>query len=389
MRKYCNKNIKQTKQTLTHLYNAIPPVVDTCPFVFKQETLTSNDDPYIWEYPVATELIQYNLHKCLPVGANFDAKRNVVNTYVGVPWGRFDAVKCFFPINLIASLKDKIQTLKNIAVNNNVVYKVHTTTHKENWWKWIPLLEEIGVTNVHSCHYDHYYTPEFNPFGAKKLTFHCLPLHATNAELKDRNKNLKYIALKKRKYLATFKGAHMPHYKSDVRLLLQNVYNNTVDKSNIYVQVSNTWFYNKEIFPHYYKLTPKQLQKEKQQQQVNNVHYNNLVSHSIFTLCPEGGGINTIRLWEALSVGSIPVLIVSNAHLPMLLSIHPNLHKCCYIVFRCNINNIFNILKQKAVDLNTIQYMSNMCIEVYNDVRCRNTFDNQYSSTNTVFSTIL
>ncbi len=40
--------------------------------------------------------------------------------------------------------------------------------------------------------------------------------------------------------------------------------------------------------------------------------YNQLLSDSVFSLCPEGAGPNTLRLWESLAVGAIPVVIVED-----------------------------------------------------------------------------
>ncbi|MEY5013231.1 MAG: hypothetical protein RLY69_946, partial [Verrucomicrobiota bacterium] len=37
--------------------------------------------------------------------------------------------------------------------------------------------------------------------------------------------------------------------------------------------------------------------------------YNQVLSDSVFALCPAGAGRNTIRLWEAMAVGAIPVLV--------------------------------------------------------------------------------
>lgn len=368
----------------------IPPVIDIAPFVIEECQLTKDMSPYVWEYPVATELAQYKLHKKIPIGQNFDVVNNIVNTYLGIPWGRFDAVKMLYPYELVQFLKYKIKDLKSIAKNNNYELKIHTTTHRENWWLYIPLFEEIGITNVHSAHYDKPYVANFNPFKRKTVIHHCLALDATNVEQVGRNIGLEYTPLKDKKYLATFKGAHMPHYKSDVRILLKSAYEQLKDKTDIYVEVTNEWFYNKEIFPHFYKtLSLSEQQEQDELTHKNTKHYNTMLSNSVFTLCPEGGGINTIRIWEALAVGSIPVLIVSVAEIPMLLSIHPDLYKCCYIIYRHNIFTLFEKLKRLRLDTDKINKMSELCIHVYNDIRNRTTFENQYITSNTVFSCIL
>jgi hypothetical protein len=37
---------------------------------------------------------------------------------------------------------------------------------------------------------------------------------------------------------------------------------------------------------------------------------------SVFALCPSGAGPNSIRLWEALGFGAIPVILADTLHLP-------------------------------------------------------------------------
>jgi len=37
--------------------------------------------------------------------------------------------------------------------------------------------------------------------------------------------------------------------------------------------------------------------------------YNRVLSDSMFSLCPAGAGANTLRLWESLAVGAVPVLL--------------------------------------------------------------------------------
>jgi hypothetical protein len=44
--------------------------------------------------------------------------------------------------------------------------------------------------------------------------------------------------------------------------------------------------------------------------------YNRLLSDSVFSLCPAGTGPNSLRLWESLAVGSIPVLLGPEPMLP-------------------------------------------------------------------------
>jgi hypothetical protein len=46
--------------------------------------------------------------------------------------------------------------------------------------------------------------------------------------------------------------------------------------------------------------------------------YNRILSDSVFSLCPSGAGANTLRLWESLAIGCIPVLLGVWPNLPEL-----------------------------------------------------------------------
>ena len=45
-------------------------------------------------------------------------------------------------------------------------------------------------------------------------------------------------------------------------------------------------------------------------------NYNKLLLKSRYTLAPSGSGPNSIRFWEALGAGSIPVLLADTLELP-------------------------------------------------------------------------
>jgi hypothetical protein len=48
------------------------------------------------------------------------------------------------------------------------------------------------------------------------------------------------------------------------------------------------------------------------------ISYNKLLSNTRFSLCPVGAGPNSLRLWESLAVGSIPVLLSDTHELPAI-----------------------------------------------------------------------
>ena len=54
----------------------------------------------------------------------------------------------------------------------------------------------------------------------------------------------------------------------------------------------------------------------KDQQQNEMIEYQDVLSRSRFSLCPRGTGASTIRFWESLQAGAIPVLLADEMTLP-------------------------------------------------------------------------
>src|SRR5699024_6342458 len=110
-----------------------------------------------------------------------------------------------------------------------------------------------------------------------------------------------------KRYLASFIGAHMPHYRSEVRLRLAEVAR-AANRSDVLVEVGNEWHFNKVVYKE--QVQNKSLaEAEIASTREAARRYNEILSDAGFSLSPEGAGPNTLRLWESLAVGSIPVVI--------------------------------------------------------------------------------
>jgi hypothetical protein len=112
-----------------------------------------------------------------------------------------------------------------------------------------------------------------------------------------------------RSVLASFVGAHMPHYVSDVRLRLRALAN----EPEFVVQITDEWHFESVVYQHQMGRHPL-LPCDPMDGAV--VSYNQLLSDSVFALCPAGAGPNTLRLWEAMAVGAVPVLLGAQPLLP-------------------------------------------------------------------------
>src|SRR5690606_7594897 len=55
---------------------------------------------------------------------------------------------------------------------------------------------------------------------------------------------------------------------------------------------------------------------ERYDQQEREQRYRDVLQQTVFSLCPSGSGSNSIRLWESLGAGCIPVLMADTLRLP-------------------------------------------------------------------------
>lgn len=109
-----------------------------------------------------------------------------------------------------------------------------------------------------------------------------------------------------------FVGAYDPAiYLTPVRQWILNL-----PRSDDYViKQRSQWHYETAVYAQHIDQKPDQA-KANEMEELNAAEYDTLLSRSIFTLCPSGSGPNSIRFWEALLFGSIPVLLSDSLRLP-------------------------------------------------------------------------
>lgn len=131
--------------------------------------------------------------------------------------------------------------------------------------------------------------PVFCPHTTKNLAqrnFFPLPHFACNI---DENKVLPW---KNRTYLSNFQGSYRTHP-------IRNKVTKSISKlKNVKVVDTGAWFFEQK----------NRLEKKHS--------YIDLLGSSKTTLCPRGTGPSSIRFWESLAMGSVPILIADNLELP-------------------------------------------------------------------------
>lgn len=237
-----------------------------------------------WQYPVITEKTFYLQNKYNP-------------NYIGIPWATI-IDKRYNMIIIFNLLKPYL---------NNRVNSITCCQHI-SFRKLIPLFKEFGVTTL--------YTPHkiLGEDVINGINILPCPLYAVNIEDESRNKefkNVDYLTCE-REFLYSFAGAY------DKRWYLTNIRQAIFDMKahkDAYIRNTGAWHFDNVV---YSKINQNAdgIIKDNKQMDDNRLNYNKLLLKSRFSLCPSGSGPNSIRLWESLAVGAIPVVLADTLELP-------------------------------------------------------------------------
>ena len=238
-----------------------------------------------WQYPVITEKIFYQQNKNKP-------------GYIGMPWAT------------IIDRKYHPRIIYNLVSNSILITNTYTCCQHISFRNIIPLLQVLGIKTL--------YTPHKikGEDVINGIVIKACPLYAVNIEDISRNNafnnfSQKQLIEKDRKYLYSFQGAYDKRwYMTDVRQRLFDM----IHPKNTYVKDIGEWHFDKIVY------NPKQNNKGElnitENHTKNKESYNDLLLGSRYCLCPSGSGPNSIRFWEALAVGSIPILLSDTLDLP-------------------------------------------------------------------------
>ena len=259
-------------------------------------------DKIFWQYPVITEKFiknqlveKYSLNNnvskseiflCIPFATIIDKMQN--NKRDHIEWKWLEAIKS------IIIMRKTI--LKNIKINT---YCQHIYYNYIN-----DLLKSWQIDNYYIAHKrkNETYMDGINLFG--------MPLYPKTT-MDNNNLKYNYSELKKthRKYLFNFIGAHGNHYINNIRQCILS----WKSCDNVFIRDTKSWHYENSVYGKQIGanwVTEQQMSaKSFNQQNIKENIFRDVILDSKFTLCPVGAGPNTIRLWECLAMGSIPVII--------------------------------------------------------------------------------
>jgi hypothetical protein len=140
-----------------------------------------------------------------------------------------------------------------------------------------------------------------------------------------------------RPILYSFQGAYNPNwYLTDIRKRIFEMKHPT----NCYVKHIGGWHFDKVVYSS--MQNSKYELNESDSDNARTQKYNKLLLDSRYTLCPSGSGPNSIRFWEALAVGSIPILLADTLDLP-------EHYLWCKAIIRVDEKNLYYIIFLKII----------------------------------------
>lgn len=315
-----------------------------------------------WQYPCRTEQDAYERHS-KNTRPSFNNK--VASTYIGLPWATWIDKKDL-PSNLLRTFGDRFAAIRSFLADSGVAFNVHTACQHIYWKRdhCIKSFELAGVNHLWISHKEKGWDVE------GQLQLHGWPLYAVNVLDPERLAGLEFVPAEKKKIFASFKGAHMKHYLSDVRLRLQEL----SQLKGYEIEVSDLWHFNKMVYN--YQVAGHEADKKAAEKE-EIMNYNQLMSQTLFSLCPSGAGPNTLRLWESLGVGSIPVLLSDKLEMPLLPLCKDN----CELKWEDAViqmpelmtNNLDSRLR--SITLEKASEMQSNCIDIFKYFRSNTCFE--------------
>ena len=299
---------------------------------------------YFWQYPVITEKAFYE--------QNYKNKN-----YFGFPWatvidrrsnGARPAFQCY--------AKYKTYTVKQIY-NMLKSYKKKdsfTCCQHISFRHLIPIFKALNIITLYTPH------KKKGENMIQGIKIKACPLYAVNIENPTKNiifKDKDFLHIE-RPYLYSFQGAYNPNwYLTAIRKKIFTMKH----PENTYIKHIGNWHFDNVVYH--------PMQNEKGNININGSHkkrtvsYNCLLLKSRYMLCPSGSGPNSIRLWEALATGAIPIILSDTLDLPE----HELWKNAVLYIKEKNMGKIGDILSKISSDKE--KNMRKNCLELYSHFR--------------------
>lgn len=247
--------------------------------------------PYNWQLPAATEKAAYESIARLSSPLGFE--------YFGFPWATIiDGLRgnAASAAQILMALRVANQKPKKAARRVTVAQHIHAM-------EFIDLFKASGITDIFWSHATH---KQLEIDGISLHPFPLFPAQTPEASLNDDPR-------RPRRYLANFIGAYNPNiYLTNVR---EVIFNDPNSAGDLLIIKRDAWHFDRAVYEEQIKGRAADVQRLLTERK-NTEEYLNAIKDSWFTLCPSGSGPNSIRIYESLCLGSIPIVLTRDLKLP-------------------------------------------------------------------------
>jgi hypothetical protein len=321
---------------------AIRDLLDTIPKNRVCFPITPRRPNYFWQYPVITE--KYAFERI--------SLNSLINSiYIGIPYATIIDKK-LVPHEELKSIQIHIQHLKKSYPDVKIISACQHIHYKI----LVQIYEFVQIDTLYISH------KNITKSKLGKLRLEGLPLYPVNIFDKTRQAGL--FEPPQRQYLFSFIGAYMKHYLHPIRqkILSWPSTNTTI------IEDTKLWHFEKNVYTE--QVLNKSLPSTYYETQLKQTeHYNEILSNSEFSLCPVGAGPNTIRLWESICTGSIPIIIADEFDIQSTL--HPTLQNLRFYIqlpyTSIHLKSSNHLTKYlESISKDDIEQMRKNCIQIHN-----------------------
>jgi len=227
-----------------------------------------------WQVPAKTEL---HAHECVSKMARY--KRGIA--YLAIPWASvFDAINT----GNSTETRKFIDAIFSVQSRIKHYERVFTVCQHIHFLEYGSLFALAGVTDAFCSH------KRADTSVLHGVRIHAFPLYPVQFDPDTP------VYGEDRKHLFSFVGCKSNEwYLSDARRHIQT---ELAPLDEGLIEIKDAWHYHEAVF-----------EGAPAETTMNDKSYQKVLLDSIFCLCPSGTGPNTIRLWEALGAGCIPVVL--------------------------------------------------------------------------------
>jgi hypothetical protein len=254
-----------------------------------------------WQYPVITEKHAFESIRKIPFNNN-----SVI--YFAFPWATLIDLKFHNPESLETKELEKILFHLSKFIKHG--RKVITVCQHIFLNDYLEIFSDIGITDIF---WSHKKIDRISNSSHTSIKTHAFPLYPVQGNIL----NEKIESFNDRKYQFSFVGAKSKYVGANAKgVYLSNSRNQIIDfLANVpgsFIKGREQWHFEKIVYENQIngKISNADINNEGQNE------YKASLRNSIFALCPAGTGPNSIRLWESLSYGAIPVVLADGYCFP-------------------------------------------------------------------------